>query len=207
MVRQPRGPAILGAVAAGFASFAVWHALEARARRRGWLERGGHLAGAAGYAGLTASALSLLVRGREPDGDPTGAVLSWLVALPFGLALLHAAAAATLAGGLYEMWQGVTGNLRQSFATRWLPAQAARFARRAARFGIASRGVVLVVIGAVQWRVARGLGSGRISEVGGALRTISRSVWGGSWIAAVVAVGLVAYGFYMGILALAVRRI
>jgi len=207
MVRQPHGPAILGAVAAGFASFAVWHALEARVRRRGWFERLGHLAGAAGYAGLTASAVSLLVRGREPDGDRTRVVLSWLLALPFGLVLLYVAAAATLAGGLYETWQGFSGKLRQSFATRWLPAHAARFARRAARFGIASRGIVLIVIGWAQWRVARGLGSGRVSEVGGALRTLSRSVWGGSWLAAIVAVGLVAYGLYMGILALAVRRI
>lgn len=207
LLGEPHGRAVLAAVAAGLAGFAVWHLLEARSRRRGWLERAGHLAGAAGYLGLTGTAVSLLLRGREPDGSLSRSLLAWLLARPFGVLLLEAAGVATLAVGIYELWQGATGRLRQRFATRGLPADAAHLVRRMARFGLASRGLVLTVIGLFQVRAARTLEPSDVSEIGGALKALSRSPSGGPILAGVVAVGLVAYGLYMAVLAVAARRL
>ncbi len=207
LLLAPHGRAITGAVAAGLAAFALWHLFEARARRRGWLERIGHAVGVAGYLGLTATAVSLLLRGPGSGGAVPGVSFDRLFSRPLGILLLRVAGLVSIGGGAYEIWQGVTGRLRQRFAVRWLAPDAARLLRRAARFGLAARGVVLIGIGSIPLRVARGLEAARMANVGGALGAISRSTWGGPWLAGVVAVGLVAYGLYMGVLALAVRRL
>jgi Domain of Unknown Function (DUF1206) len=206
LLRQAHGRVATRAVAAGLASFALWHLLEARARRKGWLERIGHAIGAIGYLGLTATAVSLLARGPGAGVGFPEASFDGLFSRPIGIVLLRVAGLFSIGGGIYEIWQGVTGRLRQRFAVRGLAADAARFLRRTARFGLAARGVVLIVIGAIPLRVARGLEAARMASVGGALGALSGSAWGGPWLAGVVAVGLVAYGLYMGVLAIAVRR-
>ena len=203
---RPHGRLLVALVGAGLASFAVWHTLEARRSRTGALVRAGHVASAAGYAVLTGSAAALFRSGRPATGTLTRSTLAWLLARPAGVFLLEAVAAATVAAGAYEVWQGVSGRLRQRFATRWLPRHAARFAQRMARFGLAARGTVLVLIGYFQWRVARDLDPSEARQIGGALRVVSRTAALGPLLAAVVAVGLAAYGVYMGALAVAARR-
>jgi hypothetical protein len=205
LLRQPHGTVVLAAVAAGLLSFAVWHVLEARRRRSRPIERIGHAVGAAGYLALAGTAVSVFLHRSTPEGVLVG-IQRWMARLSFGPLLLQAIGLATLAGGISEIWQGATGRLRQRFAAHWLPANAARLARRIARFGIASRGIVLVVIGVGEIRVARGLEAARAPDVGGALKALSHSRWGGPWLAAVVAIGLAAYGVYVGVLAFALRR-
>ena len=203
---RPHGRALVLALAAGFSAFALWHVLEARRRRAGWLSRLEHAAGAAGYAILAGTAISLARRGRAGGGVASRSALAWLLERPAGVAALEIAAAATVVAGALEIFQGVSGRLRQRFATRWLPGHAARLARRTARFGLAARGVVLVLVGYFQWRVARDLDPSQAREIGGALRVVSRSPAGGPVLAAVVAAGLAAYGVYMGLLAVSARR-
>jgi len=206
LLRQPHGRILLTAVAAGFAAFGLWHALEARNARRMVLERLGHLFGVAGYAALLWSAVTTLVHARRGDGALQQSALAWLLSRPWGVALVEVAGAATIGAGLFEIGQGASGRLRNRFATQWLPRTAARFLHRVARFGLASRGVVLVVIGFFQVRVARDLDPRELREIGGALNVLSRLPAGGVALGAVVAAGLAAYGVYMIVLALAGRR-
>ncbi|HEY7114731.1 MAG TPA: DUF1206 domain-containing protein [Thermoanaerobaculia bacterium] len=205
ILRTPHGRVLAIAVAVGLAGFAVWHVSQVR-RRRGLARRAGHLASAAGYAALAGSMLSALARlhARGPAWSRTA--LAWLLERPWGVAAIEIAGILTVAGGVSEIWQGVTGRLRQRFAAGWLPRDAARFAHRTARFGLAARGVVLVVIGVFQVRVARDLDPRELREVGGALRVLAASSVGGAAIAGVVAAGLAAYGLYMGVLAASPRR-
>jgi hypothetical protein len=206
MLARPHGPTLVALIAAGLAASAVWHALEARRRAASWLARAAHAAGAAGYGALAGSAVSLWRRGRLPDGTISRSALAWLLARPAGVVVLEIAAAATAFAGAVEIAQGASGRLRQRFATRWLPRNAARVAQRTARFGLAARGVVLLVLAYFQWRVARDLDPSEAAEIGGALRVLSRTPFGGPLLAAVVAAGLAAYGLYMGALAVAARR-
>jgi hypothetical protein len=78
--------------------------------------------------------------------------------------------------------------------------------RRVARLGLSARGLVLLVIGVFEVRVAVDLDPRELREVGGALKALSASPAGGPLLAGGVAIGLVAYGFYMGVLAIAGRR-
>ncbi len=144
ILSQPRGRTLLWAVAAGLAAFALWHLIEARNRRRTWLDRMGHLAGAAGHAALAWSAVSLLLRWRQPPDALGRSALEWLLTRSFGPFVIEAVGVATIGGGIFEIAQGVSGRLRNRFATQWLARDAARAVKRIARFGLAARGVVLV---------------------------------------------------------------
>jgi Domain of Unknown Function (DUF1206) len=206
LLRQPHGRLLAAAVAAGLAAFMLWHLLEARRGRGRPLERAGHLLGAAGYAALTWSTVALLLRLRHPGPAFERNVLAWLLSRRAGVLAVEAAGALTIGAGLFEIWEGVSGRLRNRFATRWLSLDTARVVKRMARFGLAARGVVLVVIGVFQERVAVDLDPRELTEIGGALRALSRSPAGGPLLAGVVALGLVAYGLYMGVLAVAAQR-
>ena len=206
ILSQPRGRTLLWAVAAGLAAFALWHLIEARNRRRTWPDRAGHLAGAAGHAALAWSAVSLLLRWRQPPHGLGRSALEWLLTRSFGPFVIEAVGLATIGGGIFEIAQGVSGRLRNRFATQWLARDAARAVKRIARFGLAARGVVLVVIGVFQVRVAVNLDPSELREIGGALKAVSRSTTAGPLLAGVVGLGLIAYGFYMGVLAVAARR-
>lgn len=207
LLRQPHGRPLAGAVAAGLAGFALWHLLEARNRRRRPAERAGHVAAAAGYIAIAWSGVALLLRLRQPAGSLQRSALEWLLSRPWGVVVVETAGAVTIGAGLFEIWQGVSGRLRNRLATQWLSRDAVRLVRRMACFGLAARGVVLVVIGVFQLRVAADLDPRELREIGGALKVLSRSPAGGPLLAAVVALGLVAYGLYMAVLALAARRL
>ena len=62
------------------------------------------------------------------------------------------------------------------------------------------------MIGVFQVRVARDLDPKELREVGGALKALAKSPAGGAGLAALVALGLAAYGLYMGVLAASARR-
>lgn len=206
LLRQPHGRALLTAVAVGLAAFTLWHLLEARNPRRGRIERAGHVVGAAGFAALTWSAVALLLRLRRQDGALERSALEWLLSRPWGALAVEAAGLFTIGAGLFELGQGITGRLRQRFAMMGLSRDAARFVRRVARLGLAARGLVLLVIGVFEVRVAVDLDPRELREIGGALKALSASPAVGPLLAGGVAIGLVAYGFYMGVLAIAGRR-
>lgn len=207
LLRQPHGRTLASAVTAGLAAFALWHLIEARNPRRNPLERAGHLVGLVGYAALAWSGVALLLRLRQPEGALQRSALEWLLSRPWGVAAVEAAGIVSIGAGLFEIWQGVSGRLRYRFATQWLSRGAAGLVRRVARFGLAARGVVLALIGYFQMRVAVDLEPRELREIGGALKALTRSPAGGPLLAGVVALGLVAYGLFMAVLAVAARRL
>jgi hypothetical protein len=205
ILRQPGGRLLLGAVAAGMAAFAVWHLLEVRRPRRSLLRRLGHAAAAVGYGALAWSAAALLLRLSGTGGAVQRSALEWLLSSRTGRIAVEAAGWLTVAGGLSEVWQGFTGRLANRFATAWLSRDSARFARTAARVGLSSRGIVVLLLGIFQVRLARGLGPRRLSEIGGALHVLSGAPHFGPLLSGAVSVGLIVYGAYMAVLAVAWR--
>src|SRR5262245_2806431 len=203
---QPHGRLVLAAVAAGLAGFALWHVLEARRKRRAVLARLGHLAAAFGYGALAWSAAAVLVPQVGKPGAIGASALRGLWSSPAGRPILFLSGAIAIAGGLSELWQGASGRLAHRFATSWLPRASGGLARAAARFGLACRGLVFLIAGFFQIRVARSLAPRAVAEFGGAFEALSRVPIGGPWLAAAVAAGLIAYGLYMGLLAVAWRR-
>ncbi|HSS43837.1 MAG TPA: DUF1206 domain-containing protein [Thermoanaerobaculia bacterium] len=199
--RLPHGIWILVGLAVGLGGFAVLKFAQARSRRRRFLERVGHALAGLGYAALCWGALRLLLSSMLQTRDGArGEEVFWLFSHPWGRAALVTAGALVVGTGFFEIYQGWSGRLKEKFARRKLPAAAARFATRSARFGLAARGFVLLMIGSFWIRSGQDLDPDEVRGMGEALGTLSLSPFGRAAMG-VVALGLVGYGLYMWVLA------
>lgn len=203
ILRQPHGPALLRVVVAGLVGFAIWHVGEAARRRsrRNSIERVGHLVAAAGYGALAWMGIRLLLRLRGGSSAPARHGLAWILSRSWGASALTLAGLAVLLGALGQIWQAWSGRLTERFARRRLGRHGSRFALKAARFGLASRGVVLAIVGWFLLRTARERDPSQFREIGGALAVLSRTA-AGPWLMGITALGLIAYAVYMWTLAL-----
>ena len=204
LLEQPRGPWILGAVVAGLGAIAIAHVGEAVVGKGGALRRLGLAINGVGYAALawTAARLLLHVRDSGPSLQRTG--VSWLLGERWGPSALEVVGAAVVAGGLWELWQGVRGRL--TFRRDVLPRRLGGLLAGVSRFGLAVRGLLLVAVGYFLVRAAAELDPTRVRTIGGALRAVSHAA-AGPVLAAVLALGLAAYGVHLWTLALLKRRV
>ena len=195
LLRQPEGRGILSGVAAGLACFAVWRLLQTFSGHGGWIARAGWAVTAIGYAALAWTAASLVL--RLPAGEPVHHIgVGRLLPYPAGRAALRAAAAILIVTGVVAVVQGASGRL-----PRWLSGagffRAMRpWVHRLARFGLAARGIVAVVMGWLLLRAVEDFNPREAREIGGSLRFLSDSP-GGPLVMGVVALGLLAYGISM----------
>jgi hypothetical protein len=203
LLERPLGPWILGAVVAGLAGIALAHAAGAvRGRERG-VARVLLAVNAIGYAALVWTAARLLLHLRRGGGlEEAGA--SWLFAKTWGPAVVKVVAVLVAAGGAWELWQGIRGKL--TFRRDLLPRGLVKGLSAIARFGLLSRGLVVVAVGYFLFRAAAELDAQRVPTIGGALRAFSHTALGPVFVG-VVALGLSAYGVYLWTLMLLKRRV
>jgi hypothetical protein len=203
LLRQWQGRGILAGVAAGLACFAVWRAIQTFSGRGGRITRAGWAITAIGYAALSWTAASLVL--KIPAGEPFEHIgVGRLLPNPAGRLALRVAAGILIIIGLIAVIQGVTGRL-----PRWLSGagffRAMRpFTARLARFGLAARGIVAIVMGWMLLRAIENFDPREAREIGGSLRLLSRSP-AGPLVMGVVALGLLAYGISMWAVALSRR--
>ena len=203
LLRQPEGSAILIGLAAGLACFSVWRFIQTFTARGDVIARAGWAITAIGYAALTWTAVGLLL--RFPRGENFERIgVGMLLPHPAGRGALRLAAAILIVAGVVAIVQGATGRL-----PRWLAAAGSRrpgkrIALRAARFGLAARGVVGIVTGWLLLRAVATFDPMQVREIGGSLRFLSQSA-GGPLLMGVVALGLVSYGLAMWAVALSRR--
>jgi len=74
------------------------------------------------------------------------------------------------------------------------------FAIRSGQAGLSARGVVFGIIGVFLIQAALHSNAGEALGLSGALRALEQQSYG-QWVLGIVALGLVAYGFYMLVLA------
>jgi hypothetical protein len=203
LLRQREGQWILSAVAAGLACFAAWRTIQTFSAKGGVIERVGWAITAIGYAALAWTAASLVL--RLPAGEPLDHIgVGRLLPDPAGRAALRVAAGILVVVGVVAVVQGVSGRL-----PRWLSGagflRAMRpFTSRLARFGLAARGVVAIVMGWLLLRAIEDFNPREAREIGGSLRFLSQSP-GGLLVMGIVALGLIAYGISMWAVALSRR--
>jgi Domain of Unknown Function (DUF1206) len=203
LLQQWQGRWILSAVAVGLASFAVWRTIQTFSAKGGLIARAGWAITAIGYAALAWTAASLVL--RLPRGEPANRIgVGRLLQYPAGRVALLVAAGILVIVGVVAIVQGLTGRL-----PRWLSGAGVFRAMRPttlrlARFGLASRGVVAVVMGWLFARAAADFDPREAREVAGSLRFLSESP-GGPLVMGVVALGLIAYGISMWAVALSRR--
>ena len=203
LLEQWEGRTILTAVAAGLACFAVWRTIQTFSGNGGLIARLGWAFAAIGYAALAWTAASLVL--RLSAGEPLHHIgVGRLLPYPAGRLALRVVAGILVVVGVVAVVQGASGRL-----PKWL--SGAGFFRamrpatlRLARFGLAARGIVGIVMGWLLLRAVQDFNPREAREIGGSLDFLSRPP-GGPLLMGVVALGLLAYGISMWAVALSRR--
>ena len=100
-----------------------------------------------------------------------------------------------VAVGLYQVYQGINASFDRQFKTYAMTAQEVRIAIQLGRFGTATRGLLIAVIGFLLVLAAYQSNSSQAVGFDAAL-TAMRNQPGGVWLLGMAAIGLMAFGIY-----------
>jgi hypothetical protein len=203
---QPFGAVLLGLVAAGLAGYVMWRMVEAfwNPEDKGVALRILFIVSGIIYAGLALEAGRLAI--GERGGDGGGHWSADLMTESWGVWVVGAAGALIAGYGLIQIYKAFTAQLSREMDLSALSRTARPWTLRSGRFGLAARGVVLGIIGALVITAAMTADAQQASSgLGEALRILEGQAYG-PWLLGAVALGLVAHGMFLLVKA-AYRRI
>ncbi|GHA58406.1 DUF1206 domain-containing protein [Pontibacter akesuensis] len=200
----PAGNVLLGIVALGLLSYAIWRFIQAfkdtEAKGSGAEGIGKRLRYL--FSGLIYGAFAYLAAkivlgsGGSGGGDSRETLVSKLLQQPFGQWLVGIVAVATIAAGLYQIYYGYSEKYKKKIQSGGLKHDIEQKMIRAGKVGYIARGVVWIVIGYLFIRAAL---QSNPQEAGGntaAFQFLENSTYG-SFILGAVALGLICYGVFM----------
>lgn len=206
---QPFGKYLLGAVAVGLAGYSLWRFVQALKDTedkgsgvKGIAVRIGYAVIGVIYAGLAFFAVQLLLGSAENSSSDSSSK-EWtatLLSQPFGQWLVGLLGSGFIIVALSHFYKAYTAKFRKKLMESKMSANALTFAVRAGRFGLAARGIVFGIIGAFFILAALRSNAAEARGLGGALTALQQQTYG-QILLGFVALGLVAYGFYMLVLA------
>ncbi|MDQ3748897.1 MAG: DUF1206 domain-containing protein [Acidobacteriota bacterium] len=209
ILSQSYGKLLLGAVAFGMAAYAIWRIVQAvkdteneGSGAKGIARRIGYAVIGLIHIGLAYSAAQLIFgSGGGSRGD--AAPKEWtatLLAQPFGQWLVGAVGLGFIAFAVSQFYKAFTAKFREKLKTNEMSEKAETFATRSGQAGLSARGMVFGIIGVFLIQAALHSNAGEARGLSGALRALEQQSYG-QWVLGIVALGLVAYGFYMLVLA------
>jgi len=201
------GKVLLIVLAAGFAAYAIWRFFEALAEgedeadEKGALKKWGKRAGYIGrgliYAGLTITAVKLLIGagGQESQNEKahktTATVLDW----PGGRWLVGIAGATIVGAGLWNLYRAVTKKFEDNWRADEMSEAERTWGGRAGMAGHIARGVVFALIGIFVTKAAIEFDPRDAIGFDGALRKLAEASYG-PYLLGLTAGGLLCYGLF-----------
>jgi hypothetical protein len=202
----PLGRILLVMIVIGLLSYATWRLFQGIVDpenegkgAKGMVKRVDHVLNGLFHAALAFSAGRLALGTGGGGGSPD----DWtarLLAQPFGLWLAAIAGAVIVGAGLYQLYKAYKADFRDELESGEMSARERTWATRSGRLGYAARGVVFDVIGVFLIRAALQTDPDEARGLGGALETLARQPFG-PYLLGAVALGLVAYGAFMFVMA------
>ena len=201
--RQPAGLILLWLVLIGIISYALWgivravlDPLDKGHGMKGLLARFGFLVSAFGYAILAVPTYGYITgASQSTSGSQTQKFTAAIMAMPGGPLVIGILGLAVLAGGLYQIYLGFSAGFDRQFQTYVLTPGEAKLVTDVGRFGTAARGVVFVLVGGLISLAAYQSNPAQPMGMDTALATLLHQPYG-IWLLGVIAVGLIAFGFY-----------
>jgi len=198
LLSQPFGEIMLGLLAIGLIGYAGWRLIQATrdterhgTDAKGLTIRGALLVSAITHLLLAGFAISLIFAISSSSGGSQDWT-AWLLRQPFGRWVVGVAGFAVIGAGLAHIWKGWQAEFEKYLdmdeATR-------RKTSPICRFGLIARGVVYLMVGAFIVIAAWQADSSEATGLGGALQSLREQPYGWA-VLGVVAVGLIAFGFY-----------
>ena len=203
----PLGRVLLGIVAVGLLAYAAWRLFQGildpeneGTGAKGVLKRIDHVLNGLFHAALAFTAGQLALGSGSGGGGSPDDWTARLMAQPFGRWLAVVAGAVIVGAGLYQLYKAYEADFRDELRTGEMSAREKKWATRSGRLGYAARGVVFGVIGVFLVQAALQTNPDEARGLGGALETLARQPLG-PYILGAVAIGLVAYGVFMFVMA------
>jgi hypothetical protein len=205
VVRQPFGRVLLVVIAVGLAGYALWRLVQALRDTedkgsdwKGLAIRFGYACIGFVYAGLSYSAVKLILgQGAGKGSDQTSR--EWTAtffALPFGRLAVGLAGLCVIGFGFWQCYKAFTAKFRKKWKRHEMSEGARAVAIRAGQVGLVARGVVFGIIGIFLIQAALRARPEEARGLSGALHALEQQPYG-PYVLGAVALGLVAYGFYM----------
>jgi Domain of Unknown Function (DUF1206) len=201
------GKGLLALLALGFAAYAIWRFVEAFAEREAdedeakgeakkWAKRAGYVGRGLIYAGLTYTAVRLLVGsgGGESQNQKaqktTAEVFDW----PAGRWIVGLVGLCIVGAGVWNVYRGLT----RKFEDRWRGGMSRTeriWGSRAGLVGHVARGIVFGLVGIFITKAAIDYNPHDAIGLDGALQKLARASYG-PWLLGLTAAGLIAYGLF-----------
>lgn len=208
---QPFGQIMLGIVAIGLVSYALWRFVEAardpehqERNAKNIARRIGYAINGVIYAGLAFTAVGIIAGASASGGGGSSNVTQQslaarVMAQPFGRWLVGLLGAFLIGLAVYYFYRAVKAKFRKRLKLHEMSRQEIKWATRIGRFGVAARGVVFMIIGIFLLQAAYTYDASRVRSTEGALQAIQNQPPFGSVLLGIVALGLIAYGIHMGV--------
>ena len=205
IVYQPFGRVLLGVVAAGLASYALWRLTQAfkdtEDKGAGWKGLSARFFYACigvVYAGLGYSAVQLILGNGAGQGSDESSreLTAHLFMLPLGRWLAGLAGLAVIGFGGWQCYSAFSAKFCEKWKRHEMSEPARSCATRAGQVGLTARGIVFGIIGVFLIQAALHARPDEARGIGGALHALEQQPHG-PYVLGAVALGLVAYGLYM----------
>lgn len=202
---QPFGKLLLAVVAVGLFGYAVWGLIQAvidpaheGTGAKGVATRVGYGIVGLSYAALALAAAQLVIgtgNGGKSSDTTTQDWTARLLTLPFGPFLVILAGLVVIGVAGYLFYRAYSAEFQKSLDLGEVGTQTHQWIIALGRAGYTSLGVVFGIVGVFLIVAALRNSAGAAKGLGGALQELARQPYG-HVILGVVAVGLVAYGFF-----------
>ncbi|ODT61788.1 hypothetical protein ABS71_16730 [bacterium SCN 62-11] len=204
--KQPLGDPLLLILAAGLAFFALWRAFQTfwdpdgvGKSWKGLLERAGFALSGLFYGNLAAGALEMALEEVEPeDVHEQEQLAAFLLGQPLGQGLVALAGLTVIATGLGQLYKAWSGKFLEPLHVGEMRPWERRLMVGLAYAGLSARGCVFLALGAFVIRAAWTLNPKEVESVQEIFITLRRLPYG-SALLAMVGIGFIAYGLFMGV--------
>jgi uncharacterized membrane protein len=200
--KQPAGLILLWVILLGILSYsvwglvrAVWDPLDKGSDMKGILARVGFFFSALGYAFLAYITYGYIRGASQSANGSQTKMLASVMAVPMGRWAIGLLGLIVVAVGLYNIYLGFKAGFEQQFQTFDLTPKEAKLASDIGRFGTAARGVVFALVGVLIFLAGYHANPSQPVGMDAALATLMKQPYG-IWLLGIVAVGLIAFGFY-----------
>jgi hypothetical protein len=202
--RQPAGLLLLWVVLIGLVSYSLWgiaRAILDPLRKghdlKGLVFRFGYLVSAFSYSIMIWPTYSYTRGAHRSAGGSSQAqkFTASLMAMPLGRWTIGILGLVVLIGGLYQIYLGFKPGFEQQFKTYTLNSDELKLVTNMGRFGTAARGAVQMIVGGLISVAAYQSNPNQPIGIDSALATLMHQPYG-IWLLGIVALGLVAFGFY-----------
>lgn len=204
IVEQPFGRWMLGLVAFGLVGYALWRLVQAvidpdqkGSDAEGLGSRAGYAISGIIYGSLAWTAMQIVMGSGGGGGSSTQSWTASLMSQPYGRWLVALVGLAIIGFGIYQLYEGIAMKFREKLALYAMNDTEQNAAINAGRFGLSARGVVIAMIGLFFIQAAWQANPNEAKGLGSALQELVQQPFG-PWLLGIVAIGLIAYGVFMG---------